>query len=114
MVYVDKFQPTQKEWDRLVHRIDASPSFKHNVDIWLDEITRVDSMDYNERYSFFTLQNGENGEKKRFFLRYWDIKPTHSNPFTRYYIDDLYSFDSLRPTLRKDRTNIIKYIQQFL
>ncbi len=114
MVYVEQFHPTKKEWDKLVDRIDASSSFKHSIDIWLDEVTRVDSMDYNEVYSFFTVQNGENGEPKRFFLRYWDVKPTHSNPMSRYWIDDLYSFDSLRPTLRKDRTNIIKYIQQFL
>jgi len=39
------------------------------------------------------------------------LNPNHANPHTKYYIDDLYSMDSLKPTLRKDRTNIIKFIQ---
>ena len=75
-------------------------------------IPKVSSSDYNEVYTFVTIKNGEFGESKRFFLRSWEINPNHANPNTRYFIDDLYSMDSLKSTLRKDRTNIIKFIQQ--
>lgn len=112
MVYVDSFSPSQSEWASHMDRVNGFSHFLKPVEIWLDERTKVSSIDYDEVYTFVTIKNGEYGESKKFFLRSWDINPNHSNPFTRYYIDDLYSMDSLKSTLRKDRTNIIKFIQQ--
>lgn len=112
MVYVDSFFPSQSEWDMFMDRVHSVSHFVKPIDIWVDEVTMVSSIDYDEVYTFVTIKNGEYGESKKFFVRSWEINPNHSNPFTRYYIDDLYSMDSLKSTLRKDRTNIIKFIQQ--
>jgi len=112
MVYVDSFFPSQCEWETFMDRVNSISHFRKEVDIWVDEVTKVSSIDYNEVYTFVTIKNGEFGESKRFFLRSWEINPNHANPNTRYFIDDLYSMDSLKSTLRKDRTNIIKFIQQ--
>ena len=112
MVYVDAFLPSQSEWERFMGKVEMNSHFQKAVDIWLDVDTMVSSIDYDEIYTFVTIKNGEFGEIKKFFVRSWDINPNHSNPNTRYFVDDLYSMDSLKSTSRKDRTNIIKFIQQ--
>ena len=112
MVYVDSFVPSQKEWERFMDKVDVNSHFQKPVDIWLDVDRVVSSIDYEEVYTFVTITNGEFGEVKKFFVRSWVINPNHSNPLTRHYIDDLYSYDTLKSTSRKDRTNILKFIQQ--
>jgi len=111
--YVGQLELTKKQWSKFMDRIESNSYFNKAVDIWLDEFTKVLSIDYTETYTPIVIQS-EYGEPKNYFVRIWDINPTHSNPNTRYYIDDLYHFESLKPVLSKDRTNILKFIQNNL
>ena len=111
--YVDPFRLTPKQYQKFRWRLDGITHFTRPTDIWVDEITKVDSSQLEEYFAFITIKS-EFGEAKKFFVRSWEINPTHTNPITRFYIDDLYSFDSFKPVLRKDRTNILKYVHQYL
>ena len=79
-------------------------------DIWKNEIDKVSS---NECPAFclgFKLESTY-GMVKKWFVVMYEINPTHTNPNSRYFMDDIYSLDTLKPITHKMRTNIIKYIQ---
>jgi hypothetical protein len=79
-------------------------------DIWKNELDKVSSNDCERFCIGFTLDSTYGSNRKWFVVGY-DINPTHSNPNTRYYMDDIYSLDTLKPISHKMRTNIMKFIQ---
>lgn len=112
--YVDSFKLTNRQFEKFKYRLDGITHFKRPIDIWVDEITKLDSSTLEEYFAFITIKGEYGSESKKFFVRSWEINPTHTNPLSRFYIDDLYSFDTFKPVLRKDRTNILKFVHRYL
>ena len=109
--YVDSIKLSKENWGRFYNEIDRFSHFAKPIDIWLDEVTKLSSEDCEVLYVPVSIMS-EGGEPNYFFVRFFEVRPTHTNPMTRWWADDIYSFKSFKAVSGKDRTNIIKFVQQ--
>lgn len=109
--YVDPIRLSKSTWKQFYNEIERFSHFSKPIDIWLDEVTKVSSADCKVVYVPVTIKS-EWGEPNYFFVRCFEIRPTHTNPMTKWWMDDIYSFKSFKASLAKDRTNILKFVQQ--
>jgi hypothetical protein len=109
--YVDAYNLSKGGWKRFGKEISSHPHFSKRIDIWLDEDTMLPSDSCEVVYVPIEIKS-EWGEPKDFFVRFFVVRPTHTNTMTKYWADDIYSFKSFKAIMAKDRTNIIKFVQQ--
>jgi hypothetical protein len=112
--YVDPVRLSKANWKRFYKELSLHSHFSKPFDIWLDEVTKVSSKDCPVDYTPISIKSGEYGETNYYFVRFFTIRPTHTNTMTKYYMDDIYSFASFKGVSMKDRTNILKFVQRHL
>ena len=111
-MYVDRLSLTPLQEKRFMDKVRFPPHLRKPFDIWLSEVDKVDSSTLD--MLFFPIEFVTDCSKRKWFIRYYEVNPTHSNPNTRYWVDDIYSMDTMKPIVHKQRTNILKLVQQHL
>ena len=109
--YVDPIRLSKRNWKRFYNEIERLSHFSKSIDIWLDEDTMIPSDSCEVVYVPIEIKS-EWGEPNYFFVRFFEVRPTHTNTMTRFWADDIYSFKSFKGVSGKDRTNILKFVQQ--
>jgi hypothetical protein len=112
MKYVDSIKLSKSTWKQFYNEIERFSHFSKPIDIWLDEVTKIPSDSCEVVYVPISIKSEFGGEPNYFFVRFFEVRPTHTNTMTKYWADDIYSFKSFKGVSGKDRTNILKFVQQ--
>jgi hypothetical protein len=111
MKYVDSISLSKSNWKQFYNEIERFSHFSKPIDIWIDENTMVSSDNCEVVYVPVSIKS-EWGEPNYFFVRFFEVRPIHTNTMTKYWADDIYSFKSFKAVSGRDRTNILKFVQQ--